>query len=206
MRPFTTLTAVAAPLDLPKVDTGMIISARYTRRRRGGGHGDYAEFFLHDLRFDADGRERPDFVLNRPAFRRAPILVTGVDFGCGSSREAAAYAVLDYGVRALVGPGFGDIFRENCALNGIVTVVLAHDAVRDISAQLLARPGAEMTVDLEAQRVVAPDGAVHAFEIDAMRKERLLRGLDPVAQTLERLAEIEAFESRAARVRPWTAR
>jgi 3-isopropylmalate/(R)-2-methylmalate dehydratase small subunit len=206
MRPFTRVTAVAAPIDIPKVDTGMIISARYTRRRRFPGSDDYAPFFLHDLRFDADGRERADFVLNRAEFRNAPILVTGVDFGCGSSREAAAYALLDYGVRALVGPSFGEIFQENCALNGILTVTLEQSIVRELTARLYEQPGASMTVDLQKQHVVAPGGATHRFEIDAGRRERLLRGLDPVDATLERLVEIEAFERGYAQDRPWAAR
>src|ERR1041385_5285472 len=123
MEPFTTVSAVAVPLDIAKIDTGMIIPVRFHRMRRRPGVADYANAFLHDLRFDEHDNPRPDFVLNRPANRGARILVTGPDFGCGSSRESAAYAALDYGLRALVGPGFGDVFALNCMQNGILPVV-----------------------------------------------------------------------------------
>ncbi len=125
MQPFTTLTAVAAPLEIAKIDTGVIVPGRFMRIRRQPGVTDYADVFLHDLRFDENDRPREDFVLSRPAYKGAGILVTGIDFGCGSSREGAAYAVLDFGVRALVGPGFGDVFVGNCLQNGIVPAVAA---------------------------------------------------------------------------------
>src|SRR3982751_2774578 len=178
MTPFTTLTAVAAPLEIAKIDTGMIAPGRFQRIRRRPGHADYADVFLHDLRFDERDNPRADFVLNQPPYRGAQILVTGPDFGCGSSRESAAYALLDYGVRALIGPSFGDVFVGNCMQNGIVPIALPLATVQSLWSQLKASPGCAMTVDLPRQTVTAPDGLVHTFEIDATRKERLTKGLD----------------------------
>ena len=205
MQPFTTVRAVAAPLDLAKIDTGMIVPVRFHRLRRRPGHADYADAFLHDLRFDQQGQPRPEFVLNQPGYRGAGILVTGADFGCGSSRESAAYAVLDYGIRALVGESFGDVFAANCLQNGVLPVVLAEDVVRDLTRQLCDAPGAMMEVDLERQIVTAPDGTVHGFTIDPTRKERLLAGLDDVGVTLTHLTAIETFERRYRAELPWIA-
>jgi 3-isopropylmalate/(R)-2-methylmalate dehydratase small subunit len=205
MRPFTTLTAIAAPLETAKVDTGLILPSRYMRMRRIVGVADYAEAFIHDLRFDENEQPRPECVLNMAPYRGAGILVTGIDFGCGSSREGAAYAVLDFGVRALIGPGFGDVFVGNCLQNGIVPAVLPVAAVQDLWRQLKAAPGAQITVDLVNQTVIAPDGARHAFTIDPTRKERLLKGLDEVGVTLEHLPQIEAFEQAYAKRMPWLA-
>lgn len=205
MEPFTTLVALAAPLDIAKIDTGMIVPGRFQRIRRRPGHADYAEIFLHDLRFDENDEPRPEFVLNQPAYRGARILVTGADFGCGSSRESAAYAVLDYGVRALIGPSFGDVFAGNCMQNGVVPVVLPERAVKNLWRQLKSAPGAKITVDLAHQTVVAPDGIQYDFEIDATRKERLLKGLDDVDVTLQHLRDIEAFEAPYRADMPWLA-
>lgn len=205
MEPFTTLTALAAPLDIAKIDTGVIIPGRFLRLRRKPGEATYADAFLHDLRFDEDDRKRGDFVLNHPAYQGAGILVTGPDFGCGSSREGAAYAVRDFGVRALIGPSFGDVFVGNCMQNGIVPVVLDLAIVQSIWAQLEARPGAQITVDLVEQVVTDADGRRHAFAIDPTRKQRLLQGLDDVGVTLTHLPAIEAFEQAYAQRRPWRA-
>lgn len=205
MEPFTTLTAIAAPLDIAKIDTGMIVPGRFQRIRRRPGHTDYSNVFLHDLRFDEHDQPRPAFVLNQPAYCGARILVTGPDFGCGSSRESAAYAVLDFGVRALIGASFGDVFVGNCMQNGIVPVVLTASEVRGLWRQLESAPGSTLTVDLPAQTVTAPDGARHAFDIDSTRKERLIKGLDDVGVTLEHLPEIEAFEAAYRRKMPWRA-
>ena len=206
MEPFTRLTAIAAPLDIAKIDTGMIAPGRFQRIRRIPGVRDYADVFLHDLRFDANGTPRADFVLNQQAYRGARILVTGPDFGCGSSRESAAYAVLDYGLRALVGPSFGDVFVGNCMQNGIVPAVLPIAAIQSLWAQLKASPGATITVDLLGQTVTAPDGAMHRFDIDPTRKERLMKGLDDIGVTLEHLTAIEAFENEYRRRKPWLPR
>src|SRR5262245_29895234 len=179
MLAFTVLTAVAAPLEIAKIDTGMILPGRYMRRHRRPGH-DYGEAFLYDLRIDAAGRPRSDFVLNDPAYRDARILVTDSDFGCGSSREGAAFAVLDFGLRALVGASFGEIFQVNCIQNGVLAITLDAAIIRDLWRQLRARPGAEMTIDLPNQRVIAPEGSAHGFEISALRKDRLTRGIDDI--------------------------
>lgn len=205
MVPFTRIEGIAAPLDIAKIDTGMIAPGRFQRLRRRPGHADYANVFLHDLRFDERGEPRPDFVLNEPAYRGAKILVTGSDFGCGSSRESAAYCVLDYGVRALIGPGFGDVFVGNCMQNGIVPAVLPESAVQGLWRQLKATPGAQVIVDLPSQTVTAPDGTRFPFDIDATRKERLLKGLDDVGVTLEHLPEIESFEASYRLAMPWLA-
>ena len=205
MKPFTTLTAVAAPLDIAKIDTGVILPGRFMRLRRVPGVMDYANAFVHDLRFDEKDRPRAEFALNLAPYRGAAILVTGMDFGCGSSREGAAYAVLDFGVRALIGPSFGDVFVGNCLQNGIVPAVLPIEAVRELWRQLKEKPGAQITVDLPNQTVVAPDDTRFEFAIDATRKERLLKGLDDVGVTLEYLPQIEAFEAAYRRRMPWRA-
>jgi 3-isopropylmalate/(R)-2-methylmalate dehydratase small subunit len=205
MEPFTILRAVAAPLDVAKIDTGMIMPGRYSRKYRRPGHPDYAEGFLHDLRFDANDQMREDFVLNQPAYQGAEILVTATDFGCGSSRETAAYAVLDYGLRALIGPSFGDIFNSNCLQNGILVVVLTQAEVSELWRQLGKRPGAPVGIDLERQDVTAPDGEVYRFDIDPTRKKRLLGGLDDVAVTMEYIPQLERFEHRYASEMSWLA-
>jgi len=202
MLPFTVLTAVAAPLEIAKIDTGMILPGRYMLRHRRPGH-DYGKAFLYDLHFDEAGRPRPDFVLNDPVFRKAKILVTDSDFGCGSSREGAAFAVMDYGLRALVGPSFGEIFQVNCIQNGILAVTLGEAIIHDLWRQLRAQPGVEMTIDLPNQTVIAPDGARQAFDISPLRKDRLIRGIDDIDVTLEYLDKIEAFEVRRRASLPW---
>jgi 3-isopropylmalate/(R)-2-methylmalate dehydratase small subunit len=202
MQPFTVLTAVAAPLEIAKIDTGMILPGRYMRRHRRPGH-DYGEAFLYDLRFDEAGRPRDDFVLNMPAYREAKILVTDSDFGCGSSREGAAFAVLDYGLRALVGPSFGEIFQVNCIQNGILAITVAEAVVHDLWRQLRAAPGAAMTIDLPGEVLVAPNGTRHTFEISALRKDRLVRGLDDIDATLVYADTIEGFENARRAAFPW---
>jgi 3-isopropylmalate/(R)-2-methylmalate dehydratase small subunit len=202
MLPFTVLTAIAAPLEIASVDTGMILPGRYMRRHRRPGH-DYGEAFLYDLRFDEAGQPRADFVLNDPAFSDAKILVTGRDFGCGSSREGAAFAVMDYGLRALVGTSFGEIFQVNCIQNGILAITLPESIIQDLWRQLRERPGAAMTIDLPSQSVIAPDRSAHAFDISPLRKDRLVRGIDDIDVTLAYRDEIEKFESRRRAAVPW---
>jgi 3-isopropylmalate/(R)-2-methylmalate dehydratase small subunit len=202
MRPFTVLTAVAVPLEIAKIDTGMILPGRYMRRHRRPGH-DYAEAFLYDLRFDDKGQPRADFVLNQPAYRDAKFLVSDSDFGCGSSREGAAFAALDYGLQALVGPSFGEIFQVNCIQNGVLAITLPEATIHDLWRQLKARPGAEMTIDLPRQTVTAPDGTAHGFDISPLRKDRLVRGIDDIDVTLEHLDAIERFEARRRAALPW---
>jgi len=202
MQPFTVLTAVAAPLEIAKIDTGMILPGRYMRRHRRPGH-DYGEAFLYDLRFDDNGKPRADFPTNQPAYRDAKILVTDQDFGCGSSREGAAFAVMDFGLQALVGVSFGEIFQGNCIQNGIVAVTLPEAAIHDLWRQLREKPGAEITIDLPNQTVIAPDGNLHGFDISPLRKDRLVRGIDDIDVTLEYRDAIEAFETRRRAAVPW---
>jgi len=201
MQPFTRLTAAAAPIDLPNVDTDRVIPARFLRKPQGSPG--YDRFLFHDVRFDASGAERPEFVLNAPGFREAKIIVAAANFGCGSSREAAVWALAAYGIRVVIAPSLGDIFHQNCGKNGVLAVLLADGVVADLRRQLHARPGATLTVDLEAQTVTAPDGAVHRFEIDPFRKQMLLSGQDDIGLTLGYEAQIAAFEARHRAAPPW---
>ena len=200
MKPFSRLTAVAAPLDMANVDTDKIIPARYLRKPREPG---YDPWFFYDLRFDAAGRERPDFVLNLPAYRKARILVAGANFGCGSSREGAVYAMLDYGILSVIAPSFGDIHYANQVQNGMVPVILREQYCSELRAALHASPGAQVTVDLETQTVAGPDGKVRPFSMDPVYRERLLKGLDEVGLVLEYLPQIEAFEKTHHASMPW---
>jgi 3-isopropylmalate/(R)-2-methylmalate dehydratase small subunit len=200
MTPFTTLAAVAAPIEGVNVDTDQIIPARFLKHPRSGGYGPY---LFHDERFADDGSERPDFVLNLPAYRAAGIIVANSNFGCGSSREGAVYALADFGIRAVVAPSFGDIFRNNCLKNGVLPVCLPEVAAAAMRAALATRPGAEIAIDLDAQTLDGPDGTRHVFDIDPFWKEMLLKGLDELGMTLERLPEIVAFETRHCADDPW---
>ncbi len=200
MKPFTTLTAIAAPLDMANIDTDKIIPARYLRKPREPG---YDPYLFYDLRFDAEGRERPEFVLNQTVYRKAGILVAGANFGCGSSREGAVYAMLDHGIRSVIAPSFGDIHYANQLQNGMLPVILPEQVCSRLCEQLRATPGAEITVDLQSQTVAAPDRAVHRFEIDPVYRERLLQGLDEVGLLLQYLPQIEAFEQRHYGEMPW---
>jgi 3-isopropylmalate/(R)-2-methylmalate dehydratase small subunit len=199
-KPFIRLTAVAAPLDLPNVDTDRVIPARFLRRPRDVGYG---QFCFHDLRVRPDGTEDPGFVLNHPAYREAQILVAAENFGCGSSREGAVWALAGRGIRAVVAPSFGDIFHENALRNGLLPVRLPGEAVSDLRRALHAAPGATVAIDLPTQTVTGPDGVANGFEIDPFRKQALLEGLDEIGLTLRHAAEIEAFESRHAAEWPW---
>ena len=200
MEPCTRLTAVAAAMGLPNIDTDRVIPARFLRKPREAGFG---PLLFHDVRFDADGAPKPDFVLNHPGYQDAKILVTAENFGCGSSREMAVWALMDYGIRVVIGPSFGDIFFENCFKNGVLAVVLAAEGAAELRRQLHARPGATIAVDLASQTVTAPDGSTHRFEVDPFRTQALLRGQDEIALTLEHAREIAAFEARQAAEMPW---
>ena len=204
MKPFTRLTAIAAPLDLANVDTDKLIPARMLRKLRSPPHG-YEPYLFHDMRFDAEGRERPEFVLNQPAYRNAGIIVADVNFGCGSSREGAVYALMDYGVRAVIAASFGDIHYANEIQNGMLPVTLPEETCRAIREQLHAKPGSQLSIDLASQTVTDVNGATHAFQIDAVYKERLLKGLDEVGLVLQHLPEIEAFEKRHHAEHAWLA-
>jgi 3-isopropylmalate/(R)-2-methylmalate dehydratase small subunit len=201
MPPFTRVTATAVPIDLPNVDTDRVIPARFLRKDRSVP--EYASFLFHDVRFEADGSERPEFVLNQAPYRGAKIVVAAENFGCGSSREAAVWALAAYGVRAVIAPSLGDIFHQNCFKNGLVPVILDGDAVAGLRRQLHETPGSAITVDLEAQTVTAPDGGRHRFDVDAFRKEMLLTGRDEIELTLGYEAQICEFEARHAREMAW---
>ena len=166
MQPFTKLTAVAAPLEMSNVDTDKLIPNRFFRKARGAG---LQRYLLHDIRFDADGNERPEFVLNQELYRNANILVAGANFGCGSAREAAVYVVVDYGIRVVIAPSFSDIYYGNMLQNGMLPVVLPDTICGKLQRQLREQPGAHITVDLESQSVTGSDGAVYRFEIDPVR-------------------------------------
>jgi 3-isopropylmalate/(R)-2-methylmalate dehydratase small subunit len=192
MEPFTQFTAIAAPMDRDNIDTDQIIPARYLMMPRDDR---YKTYVFRDLRIDAEGQEVKGFVLNQPAFREARIIVARHNFGCGSSREGAVFTLSDAGFRSIIATSFGDIFYNNSFNNGVLPVVLPADIIESLHGQLGDNPGAEITVDLEAQTVIAPDGAAHPFDIDQHRRHRLLNGLDAVGYTLQFKSEIEAFET-----------
>ena len=194
MTPFTTLTAVAVPIDLANVDTDQIIPARFLGRSRA----EQVAGMFHDLRNDPEGRPRQEFVLNRPEFAGARILVADRNFACGSSRENAVTTMLDNGFRAFVAPSFGDIFFNNCFQNGVLPIRLPEARVAAIRAALNARPGSTMTVDLAAQTVTGPDGVVDRFEVDPFRRDCLLNGVDEIGLTLTCADRIADFEARRA--------
>jgi 3-isopropylmalate/(R)-2-methylmalate dehydratase small subunit len=202
MTPFTKLTAVAMPLDIPNIDTDKLIPARFLRKLRSAQAG-YDPWLFYDMRFDAEGKERPEFVLNQAPYRNARILVADVNFGCGSSREGAAFAMLDYGFRSVIASSFGDIHYANEIQNGMLPAIVPQAVCKDLRDQLYAKPGAELSIDLESQTITDTRGASHRFDIDPIYKERLLKGLDEVGMVLQHLPAIEAFEARHFAERPW---
>ncbi|HLS67732.1 MAG TPA: 3-isopropylmalate dehydratase small subunit [Kiloniellales bacterium] len=199
MEKFTKLTAVAAPLPMSNVDTDMIIPARFLKTIKRTG---LAEGLFYALRHNQDGSKK-DFVLDQPAYKDAKILVVGENFGCGSSREHAPWALLDAGIRCVIGPSFADIFHNNCFKNGILPIVLPQEQVDKLMAAAERGANATISVDLEQQTVEGPDGDVFHFEVDQWKKHCLLNGLDDIAQTLQRATEIEAFEERQRASQPW---
>jgi 3-isopropylmalate/(R)-2-methylmalate dehydratase small subunit len=200
MDKFTTLTGVAAPLPIVNVDTDMIIPKDYlkTIKRTGLGKGLFAE-----MRYQEDGSENPDFVLNKPAYRNAKILVAGDNFGCGSSREHAPWALLDFGIRCVISTSFADIFYNNCFKNGILPIVVSQEDLDKLMDDAERGANATLTVDLEAQEVRGPDGGVVKFDIDAFKKHCLLNGLDDIGLTLAKSAKIDSYEAELAESRPW---
>jgi 3-isopropylmalate dehydratase small subunit len=199
MKPFTSLTAPAAPLPIANLDTDQIIPKQFlsTVERTGLRAG-----LFFDMRCEADGAPKPDFVLNRAEYQGVQILVTGPNFGCGSSREHAPWALLDYGIRCVIAESFADIFAGNCLNNGILLVRLPAEAIAQLQDE--AKGGNHVfSVDLESQTVVSPSGLSFAFDIDPGHKEKLLKGLDDIGQTLARAADIEAFEYRRKLSAPW---
>jgi 3-isopropylmalate dehydratase small subunit len=201
MTPFTHLDGRAAPLPVANLDTDQIIPKQFLKRidREGLGEG-----LFFDLRFDEAGNEKPDFVLNRPAYAGVNVLIAGDNFGCGSSREHAPWALMDFGVRCVIAPSFADIFYNNCFQNGLLPITLPEEQVKALMDE--AKGGNHLfSVDLESQTVVVPSGARFHFEIDPGRKQKLLKGLDAVGETLQHAGDISAFEERRRLARPWAA-
>ena len=200
MEKFTTLTGIAAPMPLVNIDTDMIIPKQFLKTIKRSGLG--ANLF-DEMRFTQDGKEIPDFILNQPAYRQAQILVAGDNFGCGSSREHAPWALLDFGIRSVISTSFADIFYNNCFKNGILPIVLPQQAVDHLMEDARKGANARISVDLENQTVTASDGTSFSFEVDPFKKHCLVNGLDDIGLTLEKAASIDTFENQAAQSRPW---
>ncbi len=200
MDKFTTLTGVAAPLPMTNVDTDMIIPKQYlkTIKRTGLGSGLFAE-----LRFKDDGSENPDFVLNKPAYRKATILVAGDNFGCGSSREHAPWALLDFGIRCVISTNFADIFYNNCFKNGILPIKVSPENLAKLMDDAERGANATLSIDLGKQEIRGPDGGVVTFDIDPFRKHCLIEGLDDIGLTLKKAEKIGSYEMKAQAARPW---
>jgi 3-isopropylmalate/(R)-2-methylmalate dehydratase small subunit len=202
MQKFDRLTGVAAPLPLINVDTDMIIPKQFLKTIKRTGLG---KNLFDEMRYTADGAEIPDFVLNRPAYRNAQIIVAGENFGCGSSREHAPWALLDFGIRCVIAPSFADIFYNNCFKNGILAIALPQAEVDKLMDDAERGANAILSVDLESQTITGPDGGSIAFEIDPHLKRCLLEGLDDIGLTLEKADAIAAFEAKRAVATPWLA-
>ena len=200
MQKFTTLTGIAAYLPMINVDTDMIIPKQYlkTIKRTGLGTGLFAE-----LRYDEQGNPLPEFVLHKPLYHQAKILITGENFGCGSSREHAPWALIDFGISCIVAPSFADIFYNNCFKNGILPITLPQEEIDKLIDDASRGANAVLTVDLEAQEIRGPDGGAIKFDIDPFRKRCLMEGLDDIGLTLEKADAIDAFEHEARATRPW---
>ena len=200
MQPFTTLTGVAAPLPMINVDTDMIIPKQFLKTIKRTGLG---KNLFDEMRYAPDGQENSDFVLNKTAYRNATILVTGDNFGCGSSREHAPWALLDFGIRCIIAPSFADIFYNNCFKNGILPIALPQADVDKLMDDAERGANAVVSVDLESQEIRGPDGGVVRFDIDPFRKHCLINGLDDIGLTLAHALEIDGYEARLRKNRPW---
>jgi 3-isopropylmalate/(R)-2-methylmalate dehydratase small subunit len=200
MQPFTTLTGIAAPLPLANVDTDKIIPARFLKTIKRTGLG---KNLFDAIRYRADGSENPDFVLNQDPYRRAEILIAGPNFGCGSSREHAPWALLDFGIRCVIAPDFADIFHNNCFKNGILPIRLPQEVCELLMEDARLGPNSRISIDLERQVVVRPSGEEIAFEVDPFRKHCLLHGLDDIGLTMAKQGAIEAYEARSRSAQPW---
>ncbi len=200
MEKFTTLTGIAAPMPLINVDTDMIIPKQFLKTIKRSGLG---KNLFTEMRYLDDGSENPEFVLNKPAYRKAEILVAGDNFGCGSSREHAPWAIQDFGIRCIIAPSFADIFYNNCFKNGILPIALPQEDVDKLMDDAERGANAVVTIDLENQVITGPDGGSIAFEVDPFRKHCLLNGLDDIGLTLEKGEHIDAFEARREAAQPW---
>ena len=200
MDKFETLTGVAAPMPLVNIDTDMIIPKQFLKTIKRSGLG--ANLF-DEMRFDRQGNEIADFVLNKTQYREAEILVAGDNFGCGSSREHAPWAIKDFGIRCVVAPSYADIFYNNCFKNGILPIVLPQEQVDVLMKDAEKGSNARMSVDLEAQTITTSDGEAFSFEVDSFKKHCLMNGLDDIGLTLEKVDSVKAFEAKASAARPW---
>ncbi len=200
MDKFNTLSGIAAPMPLINVDTDMIIPKQFLKTIKRSGLG---VNLFDEMRYDSDGNEIADFVLNKPQYREAEILVAGDNFGCGSSREHAPWAIKDFGIRCVIAPSFADIFYNNCFKNGILPIALPQETVDILMKDAEKGANARMEVDLQAQTITTSDGEVISFDVDPFKKHCLMEGLDDIGLTLEKKASVEAFEARAAEARPW---
>lgn len=203
MEKFTTLTGVAAPLDMINVDTDKIIPKQFLKTIKRTGLG---KSLFFEMRYDDDGKERPDFVLNKPAYRAAKILVAGDNFGCGSSREHAPWALLDFGIRCVISTSFADIFYNNCFKNGILPIKVPKEDLDKLMDDAQRGANATLTVDLTKQEIRGPDGGCVTFELDPFRKQCLLEGLDDIGLTLKKADTIAAFEDKQKLTQPWVYR
>ena len=200
MEKFERLTAIAAPMPLINIDTDMIIPKQFLKTIKRSGLGVSA---FHEMRYNLDGSENPDFVLNHEAYKGANILVAGDNFGCGSSREHAPWALLDFGIRCVISTSFADIFYNNCFKNGILPVVVTEDELQRLMKDAEKGSNARMVVDLENQQIETSDGEVIAFDVDQHRKHCLINGLDDIGLSMEKIASIDAFETQMAQRAPW---
>ena len=200
MQKFEMLNGVAAPLNITNIDTDMIIPKQFLKTIKRTGLG---KSLFYEMRYTQEGKELPEFVLNKPAYRKAQILVTGDNFGCGSSREHAPWALLDFGIRCVIATSFADIFYNNSFKNGILPIVVSPDDQKKLLDDAQRGSNATMTIDLPNQEIRGPDGGVIKFEIDAFRKHCLLNGLDDIALTMEKAESIASFEKKNAVTHPW---
>jgi 3-isopropylmalate/(R)-2-methylmalate dehydratase small subunit len=200
MQKFAKLTAVAAPLPMINIDTDAVIPKQFLKTIKRTGLGKH---LFHELRYDELGKEKPDFVLNKPAYRKAQILVAGENFGCGSSREHAPWALLDFGIRCVISTSFADIFYNNCFQNGVLPIKVSEEDLDKLMDDANRGANATITVDLEKQEIRGPDGGVVTFEMDAFRKRCLLEGLDNIGLTLQGEKDIKSYEEKAEAARPW---
>jgi 3-isopropylmalate/(R)-2-methylmalate dehydratase small subunit len=201
MDKFTSLTSVAAPLPMINVDTDMIIPKQFLKTIKRTGLG---KSLFYEMRFTENGDENPDFVLNKPAYRKAKIIVAGENFGCGSSREHAPWALLDFGIRCVISTSFADIFYNNCFKNGILPAIVSPEDLEKLMDDAERGANATLTVDLKNQEIRGPDGGMVRFDIDPFRKKCLMEGLDDIGLTMQKAEEIEGFEEKAALARPWS--
>jgi 3-isopropylmalate/(R)-2-methylmalate dehydratase small subunit len=200
MEKFEKISGIAAPMPLINIDTDMIIPKQFLKTIKRSGLG---VNLFDEMRYDDNGDEIPDFVLNKPAYRSSEIIVAGDNFGCGSSREHAPWAIKDFGIRCVIAPAFADIFYNNCFKNGILPITLPQDQVDVLMKDAEKGANARMEVDLVAQQITTSDGEVFSFEVDEFKKRCLLEGLDDIGQTFQKVAAIDSFEVKASDARPW---